>query len=262
MPLMSEPNPVSTALATSLPILRELAAICEDLRGRLSSGSGPGGDVPKRIVLAFLTKATHTLRAILLLYDAGLCHEAQSLIRVAFEVRITFDAFLALLKRDPRDACHRVVDSMMLEKIKQQRASGFKGHDLVPGAPSPADLEKAEEVLANRYGPSELAKLRKHGFSGMNVEQRARQSQRSATYDIVYRNFSRNVHSSDFMELLMLDDADVLGAGRADYVENRDEVACNVAFDSCAFVAGSTNDLFRLGRRRKLLGLVTRWKQL
>ncbi|MBK6617921.1 MAG: hypothetical protein IPG31_05960 [Nitrosomonas sp.] len=74
-----------------------------------------------------MTKATETLSAVNVLYAHNLAEPAQALIRILFELRINFDCFRHMAAQDPHDAFSRLRDSMMLEKIKQARASGFMG---------------------------------------------------------------------------------------------------------------------------------------
>ena len=243
------------------PLLRTLLDLCTDLCRALRQV--PRDDVPKKFLLAFTMKATQTLRAIILLYENDLPQEVQSLVRVAFELRVTVEAFLDLLRTDPQRTCKLVLDSIMLEKVKQQRASDFKGIDLIPGAPTREDLEKLEGEIANRYSVTELKKLRKHGFSEMNVEQRAQKAGCTDLYNIVYRNFSRNVHSADITELLLADNPSVLREGQAaDYFESRDAIGCDVSLVSCAVIAEAVNGVFRLGFRERLDELMARYERL
>jgi hypothetical protein len=211
--------------------------------------------VPDRILLAFLRKAADTLRGVLVLQRAGLCLEAQSLARTIFELRLSFDAFAELLRIDEKEACHRVLDAVMLEKVKQARASEFKGLELVPGAPTPRDLVGAEKKIAARYQPAEFKRLKQHGFTGMNVEQRAKRSGLSDEYNIVYRNFSRNVHSTDFTELLLQEDPRAISLDHDDFVENRNGVCCEVVLVSVAGIAAAVNHLARLRLDRRFEAL-------
>ena len=89
------------------------------------------GDVAFQNILAFLIKGTQTLQGILVLYKQQLHHEAQALVRIIFELNVTFEAFVRLLRKDPVDACKRFLDSIMLEKIKQA--------DSVTNAAGPSD---------------------------------------------------------------------------------------------------------------------------
>src|ERR1700688_192990 len=132
-------------LSIHLPLLRELVGLAEDivvtLRHRRSR------DVPARLVLAFVNKAAQTGRGIVVLYERAIYHEDQALIRVIFEISISCEHFLRMLREDPKAACQRVIDSMMLEKIRQQRASGFMGLGLLPDGPSQDDFEAADATI-------------------------------------------------------------------------------------------------------------------
>lgn len=219
----------------------------------------PQNDPAKNILLSYLTKISHTLEAVILLYNHSLYHEAQSLIRIAFELYVTFLSFLQILHRSPIEACTRVWDSVMLEKVKQQKASGFKGLDLIPGAPTAQELLKTEKEISLKYSDKELNKLRKHGFSGLNVEQRARQAGLSSLYDIVYRNFSRNVHSTDLTELTLFNDPQMVKLiPFSDYTESRDFIGCDVAFLSAFGIAEAINGIFQLNFDRRLKRVISR----
>lgn len=237
-----------------LVILGKLLQICRDLKKALIDH--PQNDPAKDILLGFLTKSNHSLEGILLLYRRSLYHEAQSIIRIIFELAVTFLSFVKILQKNPKDACLRVWDSVMLEKIKQQKASKFKGLHLIPDAPVAQELLDQEHEIAQRYSESEIKKIKKHGFSGLNVEQRANQVGLSEYYNIVYRNFSRNVHSTDFMELALFNNPNLLKKMRySEYTESRDYIGCDVTFISGAAIVATLNDIFQLNFDRRLLNI-------
>jgi predicted restriction endonuclease len=62
-------------------------------------------------------------------------------------------------------------------------------------------LEREQQLIA-KYGPDAAKKMRRHGFSGLSIEERAKRVGLSTEYDIIYRNFSRNIHNTDYMEHL------------------------------------------------------------
>ncbi|MHB8109435.1 MAG: DUF5677 domain-containing protein [Syntrophorhabdaceae bacterium] len=219
----------------------------------------PEHDVAKNILLSYLRKTNNSLEAIIMLYEHSLFHEAQSLIRILFELHTTLLSFVDMLQHDPIEACKRVWDSVMLEKVKQQRASNFEGLDLIPGAPSREQLIETEDNIKRRYSNADLGKIRKNGFSGLNVEQRAKQAGLSSIYDIVYRNFSRNIHSTDIMELTLLNDPEIIvGLHFTNYVESRDLVGCEVIFVSVAGTIDIFNKIFRLDFEQPLNQLINR----
>ncbi|HEX4962616.1 MAG TPA: DUF5677 domain-containing protein [Thermoanaerobaculia bacterium] len=214
-------------------------------------------DVPSRLVLAFVTKAAQTGRGIVVLYERELYHEAQSLVRVIFEINVSFAHFLRMLSQDPKMACKRVIDSMMLEKIKQQRASGFMGLGLIEDGPTPEDFEAQDAEIAKRYTADEIRAMRKHGFTGLSVEERAKQAGRGDLYQIVYRNFSRNVHGFDYMELLLAEQPSLIGDERCRaYIESRNGTALDVAFGCLGYVVEAVNTAFELGLDARFAQLV------
>ena len=81
-------------------------------------------------------------------------------------------------------------------------------------------------------------------------------------YDIVYRNFSRNVHSADFAELLHMNEPALLDDRYSEYLESRDAVGCEVAFISAAAIADTVNEIFELGFKGRLKRVITRRETL
>lgn len=233
-----------------LTVLRRATRLLQDQCNLVSERQSE--HVSARIIFAFLAKTRDTLQAIILLYHNELEHEAQSQIRVIFELRVTFDSFIALLREDIRSACNRVLDATMLQKVSQQRSSDFLGLDLIEGAPTPSMLEENEKEILTKYSNAEAKELKRYGFSRISVEQRAIKAGLKQQYDIVYRNFSRNVHSTDFMELFLANDISLRKDWYQSYINVRNNVACDVAFESALGIATAVDSVFRLGMRRRL----------
>jgi len=245
-----------------LNILRLLFRISEKIIETMIANPRRG-DVPFQIILAFLIKGTHTLQGILILYKQNLPHEAQALIRVIFELNVTFEAFVHLLRKDPEGACRRLLDSVMLEKIKQVRASNFLGLEFVPDAPTREILLANEEEIVGRYDSKELNKIKKYGFSGLSVEQRARQAKYTHFYDVVYRNFSRNIHSTDFIEHFQIISKTKASMFKTTYPTlERNLVAYDVTFMSSLGIVAMVDDIFHYGFDVKLRRLKARRDKL
>jgi hypothetical protein len=243
------PYKPSRALQLYAPLLRRTVRLTVDTAKSLRQLRKPL--VPDRILLAFLGKATDSLRGVLVLQKQGLCHEAQSLARVLFELRLSFDAFSEQLQIDAREASERVMDTVMLEKIKQARASNYAGCD----ASTPQRLLDTEKKISGRYSPEELKKLKQYGFTGMNVEERAKRSGVSDIYNIAYRNFSRNVHSTDFTELFLQEDPGLISSGRDAHIEERNVVCSELVFVSVVNISLGVNNLAGLGLDRRFQAL-------
>jgi len=240
-------------------VLRRLFQISKDIQRRLVEN--PRNDMPSYIIQSYLLKGTQTLEAILLLYTHDLHHQGQALVRVIFELNITFEVLATQLRQHPQKACQRFNDGWILEKIKQARASSFQGFELVQGAPSPKEIERHEDEIKARYTQKEFNAIRRHGFSGVSVEERARQAGVKDTYDIVYRNFSRNIHSADFTELFRMvlkTNPALFKTKNPEYEQLRDIVSYDVAFMSALAIAALTDDILRLGFDIKLRQLKSR----
>lgn len=207
---------------------RELVELCNTLYSRLKSRIR--GDIVVRISSVLLLKTCRTLKGILLLYDHHLNEQAQSLVRILIELSINFSYFFMMLGKNPQQACQQIIDSSMIEKVKQQRASNFKGLELIPDGPSREDLERTESEIISRYSPGEIKRLRKFGFTMLPLEQTAKITGDVDVYNIVYRNFSRNVHSADFMEHHLLQGDFWEKEKIKDYFDTRDSVSLDITF--------------------------------
>jgi hypothetical protein len=202
------------------------------------------GDPSLAIALGFVVKATKTLKAVNILYDSHLEEQAQVLVRVLFELRLNFDCFLRMIIDDLRGTCLLVTDSMMLEKIKQIKASDFAG----VSDELKQEYEEFDKDMSSRYTPSKLRNMAKYGFTGVSIEGRARLTGHEDAYNIVYRNFSRNVHSTDYVE----HSVHLSGEDRAEYAESRDIVGLYTAHFSAGGIAEFANLAFRCGLEDEL----------
>ena len=71
-------------------------------------------------------------------------------------------------------------------------------------------LEHEQQLIA-KYGKDAANKMRRH-FSGLSIEERAKHVGLSTEYNIVFRNFSRKIHNTDYMEHLA--ERRTIGKGR------------------------------------------------
>ena len=117
---------------------------------------------------------------------------------------------------------------MMLQKISQERQSKFLGLASMPGAPSREKMLEHEQQLIAKYGKDTADKIRRHAFSGLSIEERAKHVCLSTEYNIVYRNFSRNIQNTDYMEHLA--ERGAIGKERwQHYQDVRDHTALSTA---------------------------------
>lgn len=200
---------------------------------------------------AFFRKGLDTLCGIDVLYRESLPTQAQALIRVLLEVRMDIEIFLERVSQNPAEAGRRVLDAMMLEKIKQQRQSDFRGHELVEGAPPPEFYLQLEKDLIARYGITKVKAMRRYGFSGLSVEDRAKELGLSDLYNVVYRNFSRNIHGTDYSENLRAQG--IASDQWLEYEDLRDDVALSTAVRCGLQMAALVNGVFGCGLDDELM---------
>jgi hypothetical protein len=124
--------------------------------------------------------------------------QAQALVRVLFETMVELRMFMLKCSEDPEDTIRRVLDSMILQKVRQAKASGWAGFGLF--GLDPKELLGDEAEIKTRYTGQDVDAMRNHGFSGLNLRVRADKVGVSEAYNIIYQNFSRNVHSTDYVE--------------------------------------------------------------
>ncbi len=196
-----------------------------------------------RYFLGYLRKATSTLQGIQLLTKKGLFEEAQILTRTIFELRATFDCFLAMCHQDFKNAIQRVVDAMMLEKIKQLKSVNYHAGEIGEELINRDAWEQIENEISKRYSEKELYAIRKYGFSGKSVESRCSEAGHEVVYNLIYRNFSRNVHSSDYIE--HIGDELVRPELFADYLESRNIAMLYAAHCSAYGVIAQINFLVK-----------------
>lgn len=229
----------------------DLYQVIEQIDNKLASSNH---DLFAIIFGGFVNKAVKSLRAINVLYENNLPEEAQAMVRILFELRITFCCFLT---DDPKDKCERVLDSMILEKAKQARASGF-------GGMSKEDRDNildAEKVVSKKYLPGELEKIKRNGFTGMTIEQRAAFSGNEDDYNVAYRNFSRNIHSNDYLERFMRHEK-LRRNDHEEYIISRDIYSLRLTFVCANEIARNANNFYRLGFSRQLEFLTNRQHEL
>jgi len=185
------------------------------------------------VILYFLKKALGLLGASECLVEKGYEEEAQILTRAIIELRINFQYFLTAGEDDWKRVTVRVLDSVVIEKIKALKAVDYD----YGGEPiDKEDWTVIEEDIKKRYTTKEYNAIRKHGFSGLPLEERARRTKNEDWYDSAYRLFSRNVHMADVFETL---GASLIPHSFPDYERSRiDSIWAALADSSEVVVSG------------------------
>jgi len=152
------------------------------------------------LVLLFVRKTLRLLDAMKCLLMYQFDEEAQILIRALFETRITFDYFLILAQKDYDMTFQQYFDCVMLDKMRQIEALDFS---ILPPESNKNHWNKIKDEISARYTPKILAMMKKYGFTCLSLEARAIKTGNKKLYDLVYRMYSRNVHSTDVTDQLI-----------------------------------------------------------
>jgi hypothetical protein len=223
-------------------VFRASETLCDTLKPQISTN-------PFACVChSFLRRGGRTLRAVNALFEKQLIEQAQALVRSLLENNVNFHWFIHLSESNRLEAMRLYLDAMMLDWIRQAsegRSVGFL---------DPCDqheierLAKTESEIRARYSSQDFQKMKKFGFTKLPFEQRARKIGLEQIYCVVYRTFSRPVHSSDFAEQRAITAETNL--------ESSAEILENITFCTGLFsVVGVTtkvNDLFRLAEADKM----------
>ncbi len=172
----------------------ELKTLARVLVSRMLLSLPPDTGVVTRIHVALTHKATDLFDSILQLQKLQLMEPAQALIRCLFETNLKFGYFVRLVEEKGHEyASQLVMDSLII----------MKHRDAVQQDALDADNISFQELAATikeKYSEGEIKKIQKNGFSMQSVEELAKLEDKKEFYNIMYRNFSRNVHANDFAE--------------------------------------------------------------
>ena len=110
------------------------------------------------------------------------------------------------LKGDnPTALTRRLADASMLDKLKYlKEVAFFEGTELEESGRR-EKWEEAEVRIVGQYSRAELHALRKYGYSGLTIQQRAQAVGLGTMYSDIYRITSRSVHMFDPAETGMMD---------------------------------------------------------
>jgi Family of unknown function (DUF5677) len=155
-----------------------------------------------KIIIALFKKAVNTFRAIQILKSEKLIEESWILLRVLLESYVNL---LYFLKSDPTEATRRMNDTAMLDKLKYLKEVNFYEGTALAHMGKRNDWERAEREITARYSKNELHAMKKFGYSGISVQQRAEFVGLRTMYQDCYRIASRSVHTFDPAETGLMD---------------------------------------------------------
>lgn len=142
------------------------------------------------ILLAYCYKAIDLFEGIIKLQQLELMENAQILIRVLFETNLNVGCLIKLASEDMDNAARAVMESLMI----------MKGKDALQQKVDNPEFYEHVNIIQSTYTKNELNEIRKYGFTRCHIHQRAKNDNKEEWYNVMFKNFSRNVHALDVQE--------------------------------------------------------------
>jgi len=205
-------------------------------------------DPPTLIFISFCEKAIDLVDGTIQLYKTNLAECAQALIRILFETNLKFIHFIALCKeKTPEDATRMVAECLVIlrekDALAQDRSIESGNFTERLGG---IDIDSVKK----KYSQSDIKKIKKYGFPQTSIEDLARKYSKITEYNIMYRNFSRNVHANDTAEYIIKQD--ILLKDNYNYIEFRNEAAFGLTFRLFLEMMISMNEMLSLNMDQEL----------
>lgn len=206
----------------------------------------PADGLEKLFIFTYALKATDLFESILILRKHGQNESSQALIRALVELNLKFTALLSILSNSDADK-DIILDSFRLmrhKSVKEQMENGLIPEDTWK------DFEQECAPLFEKYDKKTVNTLKSHGFSKKGLKDLAKEQGKTHWYQILYRNFSRNVHSDDLYEYLMRNFAE--DGAFDEYLLIRDDTAVSATHDCFLYFIEVLNEVFQLNLDNEL----------
>lgn len=245
-------------MPTTIEDIEDLVALAERTKVNLECRARDVNNV--QVAYGYLSKALRCVRGILLLYNSDLKEEAQALVRMLFEACVQFDWYKEECTINAARATRRFWDGVIVEKHKQWNLSGSDKATIIDGVVVDTAIESQYQSIASQYTTNELKSIRRHGFTQKGVEQLAKKAGYNNIYQILYRNFSRNVHARDHTETLLKEGLVEMTQLHEDYLKQRDSITRRHTFTLLADLLRSLAVGLSLPELKDIEALVEAWR--
>lgn len=176
------------------------------------------------LTFVFARKTVRIIEALQKLLGEDFTEEAQILARALLETKFAFD-YVFKMKEKYNELLERYIDSLMLDKLKQLKATNWA---ICPDENVKNSYLQIERDIQNRYDQNMFKKLKRYGLIGLSVEETAKVTDNMDLYNMAYRLYSRNTHFTDgneqFMQLLRSEKDNI------DYEKSRFAMILEVTF--------------------------------
>lgn len=233
-------------------------------------------DLPSSIFAWLFEKSIDLVDGIVQLHKSNLDECSQSLIRVLFETYLKFIHIQKMMRLiNQEEVSLFVLESMILlkEKSTVEQDKAIPNGALTRELGHNIDLNSIKEKYKddsnpfvimlrqnNFLGPKSccLKSIKKNSFLLDNIENIAQKYHKRAEYQMMYRNFSRNVHANDFHEY-------VLKQGHIEddgLIETRNIAAFNLVLRIFIEIVTNMNYLFDLHMKVQLEEILKEYNKL
>lgn len=211
-------------------------------------------DPPSAILAWLFEKSIDLVDGIIQLHKSNLDECSQSLIRVLFETYLKYVHFIALMKiTSPKEATTHVIASIVIMKEKDTLAQDKS----LSGESFTMLLGNVKE-LKEKYSKQDIKKIKRYGFLLESIESIARKYNKTPEYEMMYRNFSRNIHANDYAEYYRKQG----GLQKNNYVESRNLAAFGFTLRIFIEMMGHMNHIFGLNMDNELNNIVEEYSKL
>lgn len=201
-------------------------------------------DLPTSVLVWFFQKSIDLVDGIIQLHKIGLDECGQALIRILFETYLNYTHYIELCKNPiGENAAELVLVSMMVSREK----NASEVDKIISGLNLKNELKSINEIK-EKYNDSEIKKMKKFGFLQKSIEEISKKYDMLEEYQIMYRNFSRNVHVNDYFEYLAKQENPI---GTYDF-ETRNIAAFSFTLQIFMRMTSYMNEIFKLNMEKEL----------
>lgn len=210
-------------------------------------------DIPSSILCWLFEKSIDLVDGIIQLHKESLDECGQALIRVLFETYLKYIHFVNLMTSTSQEnASIFVIETIVLMKekstLEQDKTIAEGGF---------TELLGNLEHLHNKHHKN-LKKIKNYGFLLDSIENIARKYNKIHEYQIMYRNFSRNIHANDLVEYFRKQGY----LDKDDYIETRNTAAFDLVLRVFIEMMTHMNHIFTLKMSEEIQKIQEEYKAL
>lgn len=205
-------------------------------------------DGPVIIHVSFYHRAIDLVDSIVTLHVKNLVEPSLALVRILFENHLKYCFFIDKSKEIGSIlAMKKYFESIVIEKhhaaLQQDKTAEGNKFSFQMGYVS---------SIFDQYDKETLDKIRLHGFPQKSIKKLAKNYNLSHEYHLLYKNYSRNIHASDFQEYFFKLD-------ETEYIHKytlRNRVALDICFRLFSIAMLAMDGCLELSNKQQLIKIL------